>query len=376
MSSSKLDIPNRHNLQELDKAWMFQMRIGKRTHTKNFNYKKLGGKDKALKVAIAFRDKFVAENKIDLKSRFMKSDIVGVNQTFDTRPSGDKVYYWQAIWTENGQQKTKRFSERRYGADKAKELAIRARDNAMQSLVTGVSSLFTSPDDKNIKLWRYMDFTKFVYMLEHKALFFPLVDKLGDPYEGELSRGNKKWRSFVYSRAKKKRNFEALENEISERRKSIYINCWHMNKIESAAMWKLYSKSNEAICVQTTFHSFVYALHDFIKVGQVKYIDYENEWIPEDDVYYPFIYKRNSFSHEHELRALIDLTKKDEIDLSKIEITKTGIWVPVNLYKLVHNIYLAPDSPDWFKTLVEKVIVTYGLTKKKVTKSPLMYKHK
>ena len=33
-------------------------------------------------------------------------------------------------------------------------------------------------------LWRYMDFTKFVSLLEKSALFFPRADKLGDPFEG------------------------------------------------------------------------------------------------------------------------------------------------------------------------------------------------
>ena len=38
------------------------------------------------------------------------------------------------------------------------------------------------PDD--VVLWRYMDFTKFVSLLEKSALFFPRADKLGDPFEG------------------------------------------------------------------------------------------------------------------------------------------------------------------------------------------------
>ena len=39
------------------------------------------------------------------------------------------------------------------------------------------------------KLWRYMDFTKFVAMLNNKALYFCRLDHLGDPFEG--AKGSK-----------------------------------------------------------------------------------------------------------------------------------------------------------------------------------------
>ena len=42
------------------------------------------------------------------------------------------------------------------------------------------------PDDA--VLWRYMDFTKFVSLLEKSSLFFARADKLEDPFEGYLPR--------------------------------------------------------------------------------------------------------------------------------------------------------------------------------------------
>ena len=44
------------------------------------------------------------------------------------------------------------------------------------------------PDDAT--LWRYMDFTKFVSLLEKQALFFSKPDRLGDPFEGSLPKKN------------------------------------------------------------------------------------------------------------------------------------------------------------------------------------------
>ena len=36
---------------------------------------------------------------------------------------------------------------------------------------------YRTPKDENAKIWRYMDFTKFVSMLDKSALFFTRVDK-------------------------------------------------------------------------------------------------------------------------------------------------------------------------------------------------------
>ena len=50
--------------------------------------------------------------------------------------------------------------------------------------------IFEKPDNENAKIWRYLDFTKFVSMLEKKALFFVRADKLGDQFEGSFSKAN------------------------------------------------------------------------------------------------------------------------------------------------------------------------------------------
>ena len=56
---------------------------------------------------------------------------------------------------------------------------------------------FTPPSSDAI-LWRYMDFTKFVSLLEKQALFFPRADKLGDPFEGSFTKVNEAMRPMLY----------------------------------------------------------------------------------------------------------------------------------------------------------------------------------
>lgn len=219
-----------------------------------------------------------------------------------------------------------------------------------------------------------MDFTKFVSMLDKAALFFSRADKLDDPFEGSYSKANVKLRPEVY---KDKILPEALEDLSAFHRELIRltaINCWHLSEHESAAMWKLYLKSNEGIAITSTFNQLKDCLKDEnhnIHIGRVKYIDYEEDWLPEGNSLYPFVHKRKSFEHEQELRAVIQefsYKKSGEINWSKSPFDD-GIYIQVDLHVLIDKIYLAPTSPKWLLELVKSVTRKYGLDKEIVQSS-------
>jgi len=44
-----------------------------------------------------------------------------------------------------------------------------------------------STPDINTKIWRYMDFTKFLSLLEKNAAFFCRADIIGDKFEGAIT---------------------------------------------------------------------------------------------------------------------------------------------------------------------------------------------
>ena len=46
------------------------------------------------------------------------------------------------------------------------------------------------PEDENVAIWRYLDFTKFVSLLDRRALFFVRADKIAelDPFEGIIGK--------------------------------------------------------------------------------------------------------------------------------------------------------------------------------------------
>ena len=43
---------------------------------------------------------------------------------------------------------------------------------------------FIQPENEGIKVWRYMDFTKFVLLIDSRRLYFTRADKFDDPFEG------------------------------------------------------------------------------------------------------------------------------------------------------------------------------------------------
>jgi len=43
---------------------------------------------------------------------------------------------------------------------------------------------FLQPESENIKVWRYLDFTKFLSLIDSSCLYFTRVDRFDDPFEG------------------------------------------------------------------------------------------------------------------------------------------------------------------------------------------------
>jgi len=241
--------------------------------------------------------------------------------------------------------------------------------------------VFEKPDNENIKIWRYLDFTKFVSVLDKQSLFFTRADRLPDSFEGSYSKANIELRPIIYKDISKD-SFDKMQMQLQifskEIRRFTIMNCWHMNEYESAAMWKLYLKTDEGVAVQSTFKRLTESFHNYeeddVYIGKVKYIDYQTEWLPEGNFFYPFLHKRKSFEHERELRAIIQKipTKDDKIDLTQEtqEIFDIEAYITVDLDTLIEKIFVSPTAPKWFNQVVKSIINKYNL-KKEVIQSSL-----
>lgn len=372
---SRIDIEEKGK-KSATHGWQVRFKRKGKPKSQFFNDNKFGSEEQALEAAKLFRDAMETELAIGKITRGIggsqsKSGIVGVNRTISKskKPYGTYTYYdWQAQWTDEfGKRNTKRFSVSRWGEEEALRRAIEARQNGIAKSKTEDDPLFIEPEDKTAKIWRYMDFTKFVSMIENKGLFFPTADNLGDPFEGSFSTVNKKLRPLIYKHAHHFPDDAKIGELVKTLRTWVVINCWHMSEHESAGMWNLYAKTEEAICIQSSYSKLRGCLPNNVKIGLVRYVDYTQNWIPESNLLAPFMYKRKSFEHEKELRAVINLSTIDEMDLEFVTIDskppKGGIWQPIDLNTLIENVYVAPNAPKWFGELVQSVVKTYGLNK-------------
>jgi hypothetical protein len=195
------------------------------------------------------------------------------------------------------------------------------------------------PADPGARLWRFMDFTKYVAMLDRRAVFFTRADQFADPFEGTLPR----------------RNLLRPSGSPTALRRSVFVNCWHRNDHESAAMWRIYLKSDEGVAIQTTLARLSDAFagaEEPIHVGAVRYLDYDRDGLAERSELDPFLVKRKSFEYEQEIRALVRTPE---------EAAEEGRYVPADLAALLERVVISPTAEPWLGALVDSVTRKYGL---------------
>ncbi|MFJ5957997.1 hypothetical protein ACIQC5_18830 [Paenarthrobacter sp. NPDC092416] len=99
-------------------------------------------------------------------------------------------------------------------------------------------------------LWRYMDFSRFLSLLEYEALHFAQADLMSDKWEGASGTFNELMRSSTYS-GDALDIVLAVQDKRKDFAKQIYMSCWHENKYESAAMWEIYQREGCGVAVCT-----------------------------------------------------------------------------------------------------------------------------
>ena len=205
----------------------------------------------------------------------------------------------------------------------------------------------TLPEDPDTIVWKYLDLSKFLDLLISKKLFMSRSDKFEDQYEGTFSEP-----TFEEIKKLSVNNPEFLDFYKSHREK-VVVSSWHINEYESFAMWQIFTQNSEGIAIQSTIGRLQKALQtekEFNQyIGEVNYIDYKKEYIPFDDMFFPFLFKRKSFQYEREVRILSDLNDKD------IKIND-GLKINVDLNQLIEKIYIHPKSENWYKKLVIELV--------------------
>ena len=207
------------------------------------------------------------------------------------------------------------------------------------------------PEDPDTVVWKYLDLSKFLDLLLSKKLFMSRSDKFEDQYEGTFSEP-----TFEEIKRLSVNNPEFLDYYKSHREKVI-VSSWHINEYESFAMWQIFTQNSEGLAIQSTVNRLKKALNSDSQhkqyIGEVNYIDYKKEYIPFDDMFFPFLFKRKSFQYEREIRIISDVTQ------SNIKLND-GLKINVDINQLIEKIYIHPKSENWYKNLVIQLVKQLG----------------
>jgi hypothetical protein len=224
---------------------------------------------------------------------------------------------------------------------------------------------------RNTVLWRYLDAAKLFDFFENATLFFCRADHFSDKFEGAFTPTLRDQISASYARGEIDYNYEQFKRRM---RQSVYINCWHRNQDDSAAMWALYGKSDCAVALTTT----VGQLSDTLREADTEHeawiarVEYVKHWSdPKLDISPPsasgsasdyariFAYKTKAYEYEKEVRVIIDHTAGPHA--ATCGEPEAGLLVPVDATRLLRSIVIAPDAPPWFEKLVRQSALRYGI---------------
>jgi hypothetical protein len=226
-----------------------------------------------------------------------------------------------------------------------------------------------SPPD-GTKIWRFIDLSKYISLLSTRTLFFSKPENLQDPYECLPPKRNLESIAFDQDgspRFGSKENVQKALQMSKDDRAEVVINCWHMNEHESAAMWKLYLKSEEGVAIESTFSRFREGLlpdgDGQTYIGEVQYVDYRTARVPVGNLFYTFLHKRLSFEHERELRAFRWSHEYKDV--------KWGVHIPVSPETLIERVRVSPTSGEWFCQVVKSITEKFGLDPHLVIQSDL-----
>jgi hypothetical protein len=236
--------------------------------------------------------------------------------------------------------------------------------------------VFVAPET-DASIWRYMDFTKLVAMLDAKALYLARVDTFRDPFEGSIPDATAQDRaeliaSMDISEDRKREMLAGWSRHAELSVTLTYVNCWNLSEGESAALWELYVPPTGGVAIRSTYQRLTDSVlmpteieekvaEDAesavppLYVGKVNYLDYSSGRFDLGNGFYPFVHKRRSFEHERELRAMIWLPEIEPDEESPL-----GLELEVDLPMLIESIYVSPAAPRWFARLVKSVVAKYG----------------
>ena len=212
------------------------------------------------------------------------------------------------------------------------------------------------------KVWRYMSFARFVWLLQKKQLWLSRADLLGDPWEITLA-GNQL--AHVISRhpilrlplpdVMPETAMQRSERIIKMWRRQTFVSCWSASDHESHALWRIYCQSAEGVAIQTTLAR----LTESVGGLPLYRVTYE---IPGSSNQTPTLpdlvaKKRPMFAYEQEVRVVLSTDWKDGAHPDRDTLGHALEWDPE---KSVELIRVHPEADYSFMETVTAAVEHYA----------------
>jgi len=241
-----------------------------------------------------------------------------------------------------------------------------------------------SESDLDNTVWRYLTFAKFISLVTYQALWFSKLNILQDKFEGTLPAPTEK--AIIAENQKWKKVFEhpdlhrQIDNWTSDNvrdgQELTVVNCWFLGEDELKAMWDKYVGNTEGLAIRTTIKKltqYIFAQPEFSSIGKVQYVDFNSHIMSSYEANQAgerAFLKNLEFQHEQEIRietmslkapGCVNMNgtpmKAEDYSGKKMNnFENPGLYVGVNIQKLINAIVLAPKSSEWFKLLVERIV--------------------
>lgn len=217
-----------------------------------------------------------------------------------------------------------------------------------------VNESFQDTPDSDDIVWRYMDTAKFLSLLQDRALAFASASTMTDRWEGSYS-------SPVVAKLE-----AASQDDIGTQylrntkmrsavKRLLFMSCWHVSPVESAAMWSIYQSESRGIAIRSTWYRLVVSISDEYPMtgGLVSYVDYRTADFDPTNALTAYAHKRRSFEHEREARLVF-------LGGDEAKNNATVLKFPTDLTRLIEAVHIAPNSPTWYREVIENVVKQYG----------------
>ncbi|AZB30291.1 DUF2971 domain-containing protein [Chryseobacterium balustinum] len=229
----------------------------------------------------------------------------------------------------------------------------------------------------NTPIYRCIHFERLLEMLSLKNIVLVRTKMWEDPYE-----------NFLF---KTKIRFGSHYTSLGSFTDSLYGQCWTMKK-ETDAIWRIYSPTKQSVIIKTKISKLAKAVFDsetLLKdrfdtwrkaIAPVAYFSknkmqnvihqYSCLALPDAKIAFDSLFiKRNEFSHEHEVRVIIQKRGQTEDDFNK-DGERKFVKLPIDPNDFIEEILLDPRINESQKDLYSNIFRSAGYNGK-INKSTL-----